>query len=88
MSSLDAALRRLNVAIDQLDARLARPSAMNGGEDPRLRTELDRLSADRDRLAGELAAMRNEERAWTSRAAHAATQVDAAIQEIKSVLEA
>jgi hypothetical protein len=86
-SALDAATRRLSLAIDALEGAVERRYLADRGEDG-LAAQLHALGSDRSRLAADLdnATAHARELETTNRAV--ARRLDATIETIRSVLEA
>jgi Domain of unknown function (DUF4164) len=86
-SAIDAATKRLALALDALEAAVERRSEADRGADG-LTTQLHAVVADRSRLASDLdlAAARARELETTNR--EVAERLDAAIDTIRSVLAA
>jgi hypothetical protein len=86
-STIDAASRRLALALDALAAAVGRRREADRDEQT-LAAQLHALGADRSRLAAELDAAVARARALESANREVAERLDAAIQTIRSVLAA
>jgi len=86
-SAIDAAARRLSVALDALDMALDRRQEAEKGLASRV-AETAALGADRARLAAELDAAAARTRTLETTNREIARRLDAAIDAIKSVLDA
>jgi hypothetical protein len=85
-STIDAATRRLALALDALEAAVERRSDADRGEDA-LVDQLQMLGADRSRLASELDAATGRARRLELANRDIAQRLDAAIDAIRAVLE-
>jgi septal ring factor EnvC (AmiA/AmiB activator) len=85
--AIDAATKRLALALDALEAAIERRRESDRGE-AALSSQLHALGTDRSRLASELdqAAARSRKLETTNR--EIATRLDAAMETIRSVIEA
>ena len=86
-SAIDAASKRLALALDALAAAVERRHEADRGEQT-LDDQLNALGADRSRLAEELDAAAARNRALESANREVARRLDAAIDTIRSVLAA
>ena len=86
-SAIDAASRRLALALDALAAAVERRHEADRGEQT-LDAQLHALGADRSRLAAELDAATARSRTLESANREVAQRLDAAIDTIRSVLAA
>ena len=86
-SAIDAASKRLALALDALAAAVERRREADRGEQT-LDAQLHALGADRSRLAEELDAAAARNRALESANREVARRLDAAIDTIRSVLAA
>jgi septal ring factor EnvC (AmiA/AmiB activator) len=86
-SAIDAASKRLALALDALAAAVERRHEADRGEQT-LDDQLQALGADRSRLAEELDAAAARNRALESANREVARRLDAAIDTIRSVLAA
>lgn len=84
-TSIEAATRRLTQALDALDAAVDRRLESEHGE-ARLADRLHMLDADRSRLASELDAQTARSRQLESAHHEIARRIDAAIDNIRSVI--
>ena len=84
-SAIDAASKRLALALDALAAAVERRHEADRGEQT-LDDQLHALGADRSRLAAELDAAAARNRALESANREVARRLDAAIDTIRSVL--
>ena len=84
-SAIDAASKRLALALDALAAAVERRHEADRGEQT-LDDQLNALGADRSRLAEELDAAAARNRALESANREVARRLDAAIDTIRSVL--
>ena len=86
-SMIDAATRRLALALDALDAALDRRlEADRGGA--ALSTQFNALGADRSRLASELDAVTARSRQLETANREIARRLDSAIDNIRAVIDA
>ena len=86
-SAIDAASKRLALALDALAAAVERRQEADRGQD-RLATQVQALGTDRSRLASELDAVAARARALETTNREVARRLDAAIDTIRSVLAA
>jgi septal ring factor EnvC (AmiA/AmiB activator) len=86
-TALDAATKRLALALDALEAAVERRSQADRGEQS-LESQLHALSADRSRLAAELDSITARSREIEGTNREIARRIDVAIDGIRSVLEA
>jgi len=86
-SAIDAATRRLALALDALDAAVERRREADRDGD-RLSAQLQSLGADRSRLASDLDAAAARSRRLENKDRDIARRLDAAIDTIRSVIEA
>ncbi len=86
-SAIEAASKRLALALDALAAAVERRQEADRGQD-RLATQVQALGTDRSRLAAELDAVAARARALETTNREVATRLDAAIDTIRSVLAA
>jgi hypothetical protein len=86
-SAIEAATRRLSLALDSLEAAVDRRREADRGEDA-LVSQLHGLGMDRSRLASELDAAAARSRQLESVNREIARRLDAAIDNIRMVLEA
>jgi hypothetical protein len=86
-SAIDAASKRLALALDALAAAVERRHEADRGEQT-LDAQLQTLGADRSRLAAELDAATARSRTLESANREVAQRLDAAIDTIRSVLAA
>lgn len=86
-SAIEAATRRLSLALDSLEAAVDRRREADRGEDA-LVSQLYGLGMDRSRLASELDAAAARSRQLESVNREIARRLDAAIDNIRMVLEA
>jgi hypothetical protein len=86
-SAIDAASRRLALALDALAAAVERRRDADRGEET-LADQLHALGTDRSRLASELDAAAAHSRALETTNREVAQRLDAAIDTIRSVLAA
>jgi chromosome segregation ATPase len=86
-SAIDAASKRLALALDALAAAVERRHEADRGEQT-LDAQLQALGADRSRLAAELDAATARSRTLESANREVAQRLDAAIDTIRSVLAA
>lgn len=86
MASLDAALNRLAIAIDALEARL--PAALSGKPAKEASDEIARLKAERGEMQEELDRLRSEVRALDELHDDMSNRLDAAMREVQSVVDA
>lgn len=85
MASLDAALNRLAIAIDALEARL--PNALASGKVPReTAEELGKLKAERGAMQEEIDRLRAEVRALDDLHDDISAKLDNAIREVQLVI--
>ena len=85
-SMIDAATRRLALALDALEAALDRRLDADGGGNA-LATQFHALGADRSRLASELDAETARSRQLEAANREIARRLDTAIDQIRSVLD-
>ena len=86
-SAVDAAVKRLALALDALDAAVERRRESDRNEDG-LATQLHALGVDRTRLAAALDGEKARALRLESTNREIATRLDKAIDSIKTVLEA
>lgn len=86
-AAIEAATRRLTQAMDALDAAVERRLEADRGE-AQLADQIHTLGADRARLASELDAQTARSRQLKSANRDIARQLDTAIDNIRSVLQA
>jgi hypothetical protein len=86
-SAIEAATRRLSLALDSLEAAVERRREADRGEDA-LVSQLHGLGMDRSRLASELDAAAARSRQLESVNREIARRLDTAIDNIRSVLDA
>ena len=86
-TAIDAATKRLTQALDALDAAVERRLEADRGE-ARLADQVHALGADRARLAAELDAQTARSRQLETANREIARRLDAAMDNIRSVLEA
>jgi hypothetical protein len=86
-SAIDAATKRLALALDALEAALERRRASDRGEET-LAAQLQALGSDRSRLAADLDAQAARARRLESTNREVARRLDVAIDTIRSVIEA
>ncbi len=85
MASLDAALNRLAIAIDALEARL--PGALGATRaPPELTEQLALMTAERTEMQDEMDRLRGEVRALDDLHEDMSARLDAALREVQSVL--
>jgi len=85
MASLDAALNRLAIAIDALEARL--PGALAAGKAPReIAGELAKVKAERAGMQEEIDSLRAEVRALDDLHDDISAKLDNAIREVQLVI--
>jgi hypothetical protein len=84
--AIDAATKRLTLALDALDAAVERRLEADRGE-TRLADQVHALGADRARLAAELDAQTARARQLENANREIAQRLDSAIDNIRSVLE-
>ncbi len=84
---IEAATRRLSLALDALEAAAERRSEADRGEEL-LVDQVQALGADRARLAGELDELTARARALEAANREVVQRIDQAIETIRSVLEA
>jgi len=85
-SAIDAASRRLALALDALEAALERRRDADRGEET-LGAQLQALGTDRSRLAADLDAQAARVRALESTNREVAHRLDTAIDTIRSVIQ-
>ena len=85
-SAIDAAVRRLALALDALDASVERRRENDRGEDM-LAQQLHDLGSDRSRLAAALDGETSRSRRLEAANRDVAQRLDAAMENIRSVLE-
>ena len=85
-SAIDAATRRLTLALDALDAAVERRVEADRGE-VKLGDQLAALGADRSRLASELDAAAARSRKLENANREVARRLEAAMDNIRSVLD-
>ena len=85
-SAIDAATKRLALALDALEAALERRRQADRGEET-LAAQLHALGADRSRLAADLDAQAARARALETANREVGRRLDAAIDTIRSVIE-
>ena len=85
-SMIDAASRRLSLALDALEAALDRRLEVDSGGSA-LATQFNALGADRSRLASELDAETARSRQLEAANREIARRLDSAIDQIRSVLD-
>jgi hypothetical protein len=85
-SAIDAAAKRLVLALDALEAALERRRQADRGEEA-LAAQLHAFGADRSRLAADLDAQAARARAFESTNREIARRLDVAIDTIRSVIE-
>ena len=86
-SAIDAAAKRLALALDALEAALERRRESDRGEET-LAAQLQALGSDRSRLAADLDAQAARARQLESTNREVARRLDVAIDTIRSVIEA
>ncbi|MGE3145578.1 MAG: DUF4164 family protein [Pseudorhodoplanes sp.] len=86
-SAIEAATRRLSLALDALEAAVERRRTADRGEEA-LVSQLHALGSDRSRLASDLDAAAARSRHLESANREIARRLDVAIDSIRSVLEA
>ena len=86
-SAIDAAAKRLALALDALEAALDRRREADRGEET-LAAQLHAFGADRSRLAADLDAQAARARQLESTNREIARRLDVAIDTIRSVIEA
>jgi hypothetical protein len=86
-SAIDAATKRLALALDALEAALERRRESDRGEET-LAAQLQALGSDRSRLAADLDAQAARARQLESTNREVARRLDVAIDTIRSVIEA
>ena len=86
-SAIDAATKRLALALDALEAALERRRESDRGEET-LAAQLQALGSDRSRLAADLDARAARARQLESTNREVARRLDVAIDTIRSVIEA
>ena len=86
-SAIDAATKRLALALDALEAALERRRESDRGEET-LAAQLQALGSDRSRLAADLDAQAARARRLESTNREVARRLDVAIDTIRSVIEA
>ena len=86
MASLDAALSRLAIALDAVEARL--PGALNSGRQPLPdeSEEIEALKAERAQLRDEVDRLRSEIRALDDLHEEMSNRLDNAIREVRLVI--
>lgn len=87
MNPIEAATRRLRLALDTLDAAVERRSESDRGSHA-LSAQVHVLDSDRARLAAELDAAAGRGRALETANREAARRIDAAMDGIRAVLDA
>jgi hypothetical protein len=85
-SAIDAATKRLALALDALEAALERRRQADRGEET-LAAQLHALGADRSRLAADLDTQAARARALETANREVGRRLDAAIDTIRSVIE-
>jgi Domain of unknown function (DUF4164) len=85
-SAIDAATKRLALALDALEAALERRRQADRGEET-LAAQLHALGADRSRLAADLDVQAARARALETTNREVGRRLDAAIDTIRSVIE-
>lgn len=85
-TSIEAATRRLAHALDTLEAAVERRREADGGQS-RLEDQVQALGADRSRLASELDTQAARSRRLESTNRDIASRLDAAMENIRSVLD-
>jgi len=85
-SAIDAATRRLSLALDALDAAVERRVESDRGE-VKLGDQLAALGTDRSRLAAELDAAAARSRRLETANREVARRLDTALDSIRSVLD-
>jgi hypothetical protein len=85
-SAIDAATKRLALALDALEAALDRRREADRGEET-LAAQLQALGADRSRLASDLDAQAARARALETTSREIGRRLDVAIDTIRSVIE-
>lgn len=85
--AIDAATKRLALALDALEAALERRRESDRGEET-LAAQLQALGSDRSRLAADLDAQAARARQLESTNREVARRLDVAIDTIRSVIEA
>jgi uncharacterized protein DUF4164 len=85
-STIDAAGRRLSLALDALEAALDRRIEADGGGGA-IATQFNALGADRSRLASELDAETARSRQLEAANREIARRLDSAMHQIRSVLD-
>jgi hypothetical protein len=86
-SAIDAATKRLALALDALEAALERRRQSDRGEET-LAAQLQALGSDRSRLAADLDAQAARARQLESTNREVARRLDVAIDTIRAVIEA
>ena len=86
-SSIDAAVRRLTAALNELEAVVERRQEHDRGQD-NLAARIQALGVDRSRLADELDHSLSRSRTLEDASRHIAERIDGAIETIRSVLKA
>jgi Domain of unknown function (DUF4164) len=86
-SAIDAATRRLALALDALEAALERRREADRGEET-LAAQLHALGSDRSRLAADLDTQAARARDLETTNREIARRLDVAIENIRSVIEA
>jgi uncharacterized protein DUF4164 len=86
-SAIDAATKRLALALDALEAALERRREADRGEET-LAAQLQALGSDRSRLAADLDTQAARARRLESTNREVARRLDVAIDSIRSVIEA
>jgi hypothetical protein len=84
--SIDAAIRRLTAALDELEAVVDRRQEHDRGQD-NLAARIQALGADRSRLADELDHSMSRSRTLEDANRNIAERIDGAIETIRSVLK-
>ena len=88
MASLDAAINRLAIALDSLEARL--PAALSAARgqtgDAAAAQEIARLRAEREGMMDEIDRLRGEVRALDDLHEDVSARLDSALREVQAVL--
>ena len=84
--SVDAAIRRLTAALNELEAVVERRQENDRGQD-NLAARIQALGVDRSRLADELDISISRSRSLEDANRHIAERIDGAIETIRSVLK-
>lgn len=85
MASLDAALNRLAIALDALEARL--PNALNNAKAPEeMASQLALLTAERTEMQDEIERLRSEVRALDDLHEDMSQRLDSALREVQVVM--